>query len=101
MGVHCLTDKHSCVLCDDNANESMEHRSLFACPFSQGFWWRLDIDWNPDVHFLDMLISTNQFHVNNPREVLILGCWSIWNHMNYIIFQNGDRLLNVAMLFSY
>ncbi|PNT74045.1 hypothetical protein BRADI_1g06864v3 [Brachypodium distachyon] len=88
-------ESNTCVLCDDNVIETMDHL-FFACPLSQNFWWRIGFEWDIELDVINMLINTAQTQVNNAgfKETIILGCWSIWNHRNKIIFDNEERHLD-------
>ena len=83
-------ESKSCVLCQDCTNETMEHL-FFSCDFSQTFWWKLNLEWNSYLQGLDRLVDVKQ--TNNficYKEVVIAGCWSVWNHRNKIIFDNQN-----------
>lgn len=46
---------------------------------------------------LDMLEGNEHIELNRcPKEALILGCWSIWNHRNHIIFDAANKSIDVA-----
>jgi hypothetical protein len=50
----------SCVLCDDNTDETLLHL-FFSCDFNQTFWWKID--------------QAKQISSNNCfKEALIIGC---------------------------
>jgi hypothetical protein len=87
-------DSKSCILCDDQVEETMMHL-FFECDFSQTFWWKIGEEWNLDFDLINMIIdaknrSSNLFF----KEALMCGCWSIWNERNGIIFDGKHRDLN-------
>jgi hypothetical protein len=77
----------SCILCDDNSEECMTHL-FFECDFSRNFWWMLGIEWNTDLHIMEMLTEPND-RSNNIffKEAMMVGCWL----RNKIIFENDQR----------
>ena len=83
-------DDKSCVLCEDNTNETMQHL-FFGSDFSQTFWWKLNQEWNYDLELMDMLLD-GRARSDQPCfiEYLIIGCWSLWNHRNRIIFDHDE-----------
>jgi hypothetical protein len=45
------------------------------------------MEWDTDLPLIDMLIDGKQRHNRIYfKEAMIVGCWSIWNHRNKIIF---------------
>ena len=80
-------DSASCVLCNDEDMEDRTHL-LFSCPFSQGFWWNLGIEWNTDMGIHDLIIAAKQrYQLDFFMEIMIVGSWSIWNQRNGWIFE--------------
>ena len=81
-------DSSSCVLCNDEDMEDRTHL-LFSCTFSQNFWWNIDIEWNTDLHIHDMIYD-GKLRYNIPffMEIVTIGCWSLWNQRNWLIFEN-------------
>jgi hypothetical protein len=94
-----FVESSKCVLCDDNAEESMSHL-FFECDYSRNFWWKLDIEWNTDNQIIDMLIDASSRSNNNFfKKSMMLGCWSLWNQRNKIIFENEQRDLETCFSF--
>src|SRR3954463_7260054 len=80
-------DSTQCVLCDDENNEDRMHL-LFSCPFNQRFLWNIGIEWNTDLDIHDMIMEAHQrYQQHHFMEIMILGCWSIWNQRNGLIFE--------------
>ena len=92
-------DDKSCVLCHDETSKSRT-QLFFGCEFSQIFWWKLNQEWNMDLDIIDMLIDgRNRFNQKCFKEYLIIGCWSLWNHRNKIIFDGGHLSLDSCFSF--
>jgi hypothetical protein len=86
-----FVDNQRCVLCDDNAEEYMTHL-FFQCDFSRNFWWRIGIEWNTDLDIIDMVTEANErTSLIFFKEAMMVGCWSIWNQRNKIIFENDQK----------
>ena len=80
-------ESKACVLCDDCPTEDLCHL-FFKCDFNQTFWWSMNIEWNTDLSLIDLLIDgRNRIKLDFFKEVLIIGCWTIWNDRNKIIFE--------------
>ena len=87
-------DSTVCVLCN---NEDIEDRThlLFTCPFSQGFWWNIGFEWNSDMEINNMIIDAkHRYKIDHFMEAMILGCWSIWNQRNGMIFEGIPCSIN-------
>jgi hypothetical protein len=83
-----FVESSECVLCQSEDREYLMHL-FFECDFSQNFWLKLRMEWDTEMPLIDMLIEGKQRQNNICfREVLIVGCWSLWNHRNKIIFDN-------------
>jgi hypothetical protein len=79
----------SCALCEDANVEDFIHL-FFACDFSQRFWWKLNLEWNTELPIIDMLLDgKRRYNFACFKEVLMAGCWTIWNKRNQQIF-DGD-----------
>ena len=77
----------SCVLCNDEGMEDRTHL-LFSCTFNQSFWWDIGIEWNTDMSIHDMIIDAKlRYKLPFFMEIMTLGCWSIWNQRNGLIFE--------------
>ena len=73
-------DSTTCVLCNDEDMEDKTHL-LFTCPFTQGFGWNIGFEWNSGIH--NMIIDAkHRYKISHFMEIMILGCWSIWNQRN-------------------
>lgn len=81
-------DSYDCVLCTHSVEETLMHL-MFECPFSASCWAYLRIHWNVAL-MPDAMLSQARRNFNSKifREVLIVGCWTIWCHKNRIIFDN-------------
>ena len=91
-----MEDK-SCVLCQDAPREYLNHL-FFGCDFSQQFWWRLNQEWNYDLELYDMLLDgRSRAGQICFTEYLIIGCWSLWNHRNKIIFDGENLCLDLCI----
>ena len=87
-------DSTQCVLCDAEDYEDRIHL-LFSCPFSQGFWWNIGLEWNTDLNIHDMIIEAHQrYRQHHFMEIMIIGCWSIWNQRNDLIFEGIPCSIN-------
>jgi hypothetical protein len=57
--------------------------------FCQTFWWKLNFEWNTDLSIIDMLMDCrSRYNLKRFKEVIIIGCWAMWNHRNKNIFEN-------------
>ena len=87
-------DSTVCVLCNNEDYEDMTHL-LFTCPFSQGFWWNIGFEWNSDMEINNMIIDAkHRYKIDHFMEIMILGCWSIWNQRNGMIFEGIPCSIN-------
>ena len=72
--------------CEDNTLHDLAHH-FFKCDFSQCFWWSLNMEWNSNSQLIDMLIEgRKRYKIIFLREILMVGCWSNWNHRNKDIY---------------
>jgi hypothetical protein len=75
-----------CILCEACPEETIMHL-FFECTFSQSFWWALGLEWNVDMTLYQMIEEAQQrFSLGFLMEVMIAGCWSIWDQRNDAIF---------------
>lgn len=83
-------EDYNCVLCSLGCEETSFHL-FFECPFSNERWESIPIFWNLNLRPLDMILQARS-DFNSPifREILITGCWIIWNTRNKVIFDNGQ-----------
>jgi hypothetical protein len=92
-------ESHECVLCTDNTNETFMHL-FFQCTFSHEFWNLLHMQWDANDEIYDMISNGRG---TNPiacfMEVLIMGCWSLWNHRNNVIFEG--KTINLHVCFNF
>jgi hypothetical protein len=60
----------------------------------------LGIEWNTDLQIMEMLTEAND-RSNNIffKESMMVGCWSIWNQRNRIIFENDQRDIETCFAF--
>ena len=85
---HFYVEDVNCVLCTDDFNEDLIHL-FFGCEFSKSFWESINYSWDIELELIEMLMEGKQRQNNICfREALLVGCWSIWNHRNKIIFDN-------------
>jgi hypothetical protein len=94
-----FVDNQRCILCDDNTEECMTHL-FFECDFSRNFWWKIGIEWNTDLDIMEMHIDAND-RISNIffKETMMVGCWSIWNQRNKIIFENSQKDIELCYAF--
>jgi hypothetical protein len=86
-------------LCEDANVEDFIHL-FFACDFSQRFWWNLSIEWNTELTIMDLLLDGKRRHsISCFKEVLIAGCWTIWNQRNRAIFDDDEFDMQVSLHF--
>lgn len=79
-------DSCDCVLCRDQKEETLVHL-LFECTFSHRCWRFLGLQWNLQLQPDAILNQARRvFNSRIFREVLIVGCWTIWCHRNGVIF---------------
>jgi hypothetical protein len=77
-----------CVLCEEFPEEDHMHL-FFECSFSMSFWWAMGLEWNTDLTISDMIAEAKErYHMNFLMEIIITGCWSIWDQRNDAIFNN-------------
>jgi hypothetical protein len=88
-----LTD-YSCVLYRQNAEESLFHL-FFECHFSKWCWRFVKVQWNTALLPQDMLIrARRQFNSKIFREVIMVAGWTIWCHLNAVIFDGATISLS-------
>ncbi|EER99102.3 hypothetical protein BDA96_02G261200 [Sorghum bicolor] len=86
---------YSCVLCNQGCEESSFHL-FFECSFSKECWASIPIIWDLNLNPLDMIIQARlTFGSAIFREIFITTCWIIWNTRNNIIFDNGQKNLQL------
>jgi hypothetical protein len=73
---------------------------FFECTFSQIFWWALSLEWNVDMNLYQMIDDAKQrISLDFFMEILIAGCWSIWDQRNDAIFNanypNVQRCISI------
>jgi hypothetical protein len=53
---------------------------FFECNFSQGFWWAIGIEWNVDMDIHQMIADAkNRYSMSFLMDIIITGCWSLWD----------------------
>jgi hypothetical protein len=83
-----------CVLCEECSEEDPMHL-FFECSFSMSFWWALRMEWNTELSINDMIAEAKErYHINFLMEIIITGCWSIWDQRNDAIFNNNAPSLS-------
>lgn len=88
-------DDYNCVLCNLGCEETCFHL-FFECPFSRDCWATTQIVWNLNLSPLDMILQARiDFQNIISREIVITACWIIWITRNSIIFDNGQRSINL------
>jgi hypothetical protein len=86
------------VLCEECPEEDPIHL-FFECPFSMSFWWALGLEWNTDLTINDMIAEAKErYHMNFLMEIIITGCWSIWDQRNDTIFNNNAPSLSRCLI---
>ncbi|KAG2579233.1 hypothetical protein PVAP13_6NG251300 [Panicum virgatum] len=84
-------DDYSCVLCQQNVEETLNHL-IFMCTFSSQCWQATGILWDTSLPLGEMVMQARQdFGAMIFREIAIVAAWCIWTHRNSIIF-NGQSL---------
>ena len=53
------------------------------------------MEWNNDLDLFNMLTDAKRYKLICFKESLIVGCWSLWNHMNRCIFDNHPISLDI------
>ena len=87
-------DSTTCVLCNAEDMEDRMHL-LFTCPFSQGFWWDIGFEWNSDLDIHRMIMdASHRYKIKHFMEIMIVGCRSIWNQRNGMIFEGIPCSIN-------
>lgn len=81
-------DSYTFVLCSSQLEEISLHLLFdFDCSFSESCWQYLGNHWNTLLLPDSVLMQTRRsFNFVIFREILIVGCWTIWCHRNSIIF---------------
>jgi hypothetical protein len=75
-----------CVLCEVCPEEANMHL-FFEYTFSQSFRWALGLEWNVDMSLYQMIDEAQQrLSLDFFMEVMVAGCWSIWDQRNDAIF---------------
>jgi hypothetical protein len=93
------SDNSSCVLCHENTLETLEHL-FFGCDFSHIFWWSLNIEWDLDLNLIEMMLDCRQrFNLKCHKEMIIIGCWALWNSRNKLIFEDVFPDQHTCMIF--
>jgi hypothetical protein len=86
---HFYVEFSDCILCETCPEETNMHL-FFECTFSQSFWWALGIEWNVDLDLYQMMNDAKRrMSLEFFMEIMIIGCWSIWDQQNDAIF-NGN-----------
>jgi hypothetical protein len=76
-----------CIICEEWPVESNMHL-FFECSFRQSFWWAIGTKRNPNLDLHNMITDASQRYSHNfLMEILITGCWSIWEQRNEAIFK--------------
>lgn len=77
-----IPDGPECIMSSHNHLEDTIHL-FFTCQFAHQCWNYLNIHWNSNLQFFNMiLISTQSFFV----EVIGHSCWNIWTCINDFFF---------------
>jgi hypothetical protein len=80
---------YTCVLCSRGIEETTFHL-FFSCPFSQECWRSLNIVWNSQLNFFNMMDQArDNWHQGFFMETFLLACWHIWKQRNAFIFSRG------------
>jgi hypothetical protein len=83
-----------CVLCEECPEENHMHL-FFECSFSMSFRWALGMEWNTDLTIKDMIAEAKErYNMDFLMEIIITGCWSIWDQRNDAIFNNNTPSLS-------
>lgn len=55
------------------------------------------MEFNTDENIIPMIIDArSRYKYEFFMEILIIGCWSIWNHINGMIFDNIPANINAC-----
>jgi hypothetical protein len=56
------------------------------------FLWKLGEEWNVELDIIDMITDARDRSQNTFfKDVMISGCWSLWNQRKRIIFYGTQR----------
>jgi hypothetical protein len=81
-------NNYNCVLCSQNREETIFHL-FFSCPFSKACWNHLNINWNLDLNFHNMMRSAKQQFPSSFFMEFMVGAWHIWKQRNNLIFRSN------------
>jgi hypothetical protein len=84
--------EYRCILYNSGCEETLVHL-FFGCSFSQWCWRFIGISWDLNLMTLDMIMEGRRSFNSTFREISMLACWSIWRHLNEIIFYSGTLSL--------
>lgn len=83
-----LEEGYNCVLCQEELEETLEHL-FFDCSSAACRWFALGIVWNGNVNIHDKIyLAKQEFMQPFFMEIFLIGCWTIWNERNNLIFNN-------------
>jgi hypothetical protein len=89
---------NDCILCNDCPQETIMHM-FFECNFSQGFWWAIGIEWNVDMDIHQMIADAKiRYSMSFIMDIIITGCWSLWDQRNNAIFNGVDPNLQRCII---
>jgi hypothetical protein len=72
---------------------------FFECNFSQSFWWALNIEWDTDTNLHDMITDVRRrYSMDFIMEIIITGCWVLWDQRNNFIFNHIDPTIPSCMI---
>lgn len=84
---------YSCVLCNQDCDETLAHL-LLDCPFSMQCWGSINIQVQQNSDPFQVLQTfRDQLGVPFFMEIIILMAWAIWKARNDLIFNQVNPTL--------
>lgn len=80
-------EDYSCVLCQDNAEETLEHL-FFDCSCAAARCFALGIVLNDEAPIHENSLARNNFPYPFFMEIFMVVAWCLWNERNALVF-NG------------
>jgi hypothetical protein len=95
-------DDYNCVLCSSGMEEYTYHL-IFHCPFSTACWSILNIHWDHNLYFFDMIKRAREECLHDFfLEIFSIAAWVIWKQRNDKIFRaQAPSITSWKEKFSY